>query len=62
MAPHPEREDAACTENPNQISSTQLHLEEGIWAPGFQTIKTLLPQQKLHTWLVVPQRFHPAHF
>ena len=34
MAPHPEKEDAACTANSNQISCTQLHLVEGIWAPG----------------------------
>ena len=33
MAPHPEKEDTACTANPNQISSTQPHLVGGIWAP-----------------------------
>ena len=33
MAPHPEKEDAACTANPNQTSSTQPHLVGGIWAP-----------------------------
>ena len=34
MALHPEKEDAACTANPNQISSTRPHLVGGIWAPG----------------------------
>ena len=33
MVPHPEKEDAACTANPNQISSTQLCLEGGIRTP-----------------------------
>ena len=33
MVPHPEREDAACIENPNQISSSLLCLVKGIWAP-----------------------------
>ena len=33
-APHPEKEDAACTTNLNQISSTRPHLVGGIWAPG----------------------------
>ena len=33
MAPHPEKEDAAYTTNPNQISSTQLHLVESVRAP-----------------------------
>ena len=32
--PHPKKEDTACTANPNQISSTQLHLVKGIRAPG----------------------------
>ena len=32
--PHPKKENAACTTNPNQISSTQLHLEGGVQAPG----------------------------
>ena len=34
MVPHPKKEDAACTTNPNQISSTQLCLEGGVQAPG----------------------------
>ena len=34
MVPHPEKEDAACTANPNQISSTRPHLVGGVWAPG----------------------------
>ena len=33
MALHPKKEDAACTTNPNQISSTQPHLVGGIQAP-----------------------------
>ena len=33
MAPHPEKEDAACTTNPNQISSSQPRLVEGIQVP-----------------------------
>ena len=32
--PHPEKEDAACTANPNQISSTQPRLVGGVLAPG----------------------------
>ena len=32
MVPHPEKEDAACTANPNQISSTRLRLVKGVWA------------------------------
>ena len=32
--PHPKKEDAACTANLNQISSTQPHLVGGIQAPG----------------------------
>ena len=34
MAPHPEKEDTACTASPNQISNTWPHLVGGIWAPG----------------------------
>ena len=33
MVPHPEKEDAACTANLNQISSTWPHLVGGIRAP-----------------------------
>ena len=33
-APHPKKEDAACTANPNQISSTQPCLVGGVRAPG----------------------------
>ena len=33
MAPHPEKEDTACTANPNQTSSTWPRLVGGIWAP-----------------------------
>ena len=33
MAPCPEKEDEACTANPNQISSSQLHLVEGVQVP-----------------------------
>ena len=33
-APHPKKEDAAYTSNPNQISSTQLRLGGGVQAPG----------------------------
>ena len=34
MALQPEKEDAACTTNLSQISSTQPHLVGGVWAPG----------------------------
>ena len=34
MEPHPEKEDTACTANPNQISSTRPHLVGGVRAPG----------------------------
>ena len=34
MAPHPKKEDPACTANPNQISSSRPHLVEGIQVPG----------------------------
>ena len=33
MAPHPKKEDTACTKSPNQISSTRLRLVEGVRAP-----------------------------
>ena len=33
MVPHPEKEDAAYTTNPSQISSTWLHLGRGVRAP-----------------------------
>ena len=33
MVPHLKKEDAACTANPNQISSTRPCLVGGIWAP-----------------------------
>ena len=33
MAPHPKKEDAACTTNSNQTSSTQPHLVGGVRAP-----------------------------
>ena len=33
MVPHLKKEDTACTKSPNQISSTWLHLVEGVQAP-----------------------------
>ena len=49
MVPCTKKEDAACTVNPNQISSSQPHLVEGI-----HTIQTHFPQQKLHAQQVLP--------
>ena len=42
-APHPEKEDAACTANPNQISSSRLRLVEDAGFQEFHTIQTPFP-------------------
>ena len=74
MVPHPEKEDAACAKSPNQISSTRLRLVEGVWAPRVSQHSdtaliadtTLIADTALIAeapcWLVMLQRFHPAHF
>ena len=73
--PHPEKEDAAYTANPNQISSTRLRLGRSIWAagvshhsdtaliadPNLTADTTPIAKSSIPGWSM-SQRFHPAHF